>query len=151
MPRKTKNPYFYLLLLFLICVTTSFSSIKGWCVDNRNENIDTHIELSDCHSNVSDCDGSALVNVELAHSTDNNKHCTTCLDVTPDILVAKVLDDSLGSLVSPPSSNAISPLQQYSNLKTFATAASNVALATDQSSSRQTLQNKAIRTVVLLI
>lgn len=150
MPRKMKIPYFYSLLLLLFCVATSFSSVKGWCVDNRNENIDTHIELSDCHSDFSACDDIALVNVEKAHSADN-QHCTTCFDVTPDILVAKMLDDSFGSLVSPPPSNAIFPLQQYSDLKTFSTSSSSVAIALDQSSSCQTQQNKAIRTVVLLI
>ena len=141
---------FYLLLVFLIVAATSFSSAKGWCVDNGDEKIDMHIALSDCHSDFSACDDADLFAIETTHSADN-KQCTTCFDVTPDVLVANLFDDALLSLVSPPVSNSIFPPQQYSDLKTFAIASPGDAMAIDRSSSRQSLQNKATRSVVLLI
>jgi len=141
---------FFSLLLPLIFFSTSFSSVIEWCVDNGNENISTHISLSDCHSDFSSCEDSALVNATMTHSTDN-KQCTTCVDVTPDVLVAKLFDDSFGSLVSPPPSNSIFPPQQYSDLNTFSIASPGEVMEIDRSTSRQSQQNKATRSVVLLI
>ena len=150
MLRITKIPYFYSLFLTLIFATSSFSSVQGWCIESRNENIGSHIALSDCHSDFSTCDDTTLFNVLTTHSTDKT-HCTTCYDVRPDILAAKLYTDSYGSLVAPPPSNGIISPQQYSELKSFATASPGETMAFDLSSSHHTQQNKAIRTVVLLI
>jgi hypothetical protein len=150
MLRKIKIPYLYSLLLILIFATSSFSSVQGWCVESGNEKVGFHIALSDCHSDFSNCDDTTFFNVLTTHSTDKT-HCTTCYDVRPETLAAKVFDDSIVSLVSPPSSNRIVFPQQYSNLKTFSVASPGDRVVIDQSSTRQTLQNKAIRAVVLLI
>jgi hypothetical protein len=150
MLRIAKIPYFYSLLLLLICITSSFSSVQGWCIESRGENIDTHIELSDCHSVFSACDDTTPSDVPPAHATDKNG-CTSCFDIETDIIAAKLVNDSCGSLVAPPPSNGIIAPQQYSELKSFATASPGDGMAFDQSSLPQTPQNKAIRTVVLLI
>ena len=148
--KKLKPLNFYALLLIFIGIATSFSSVKAWCVEKGNEKIGTHIELSDCHSDFPVSDATTLFNVETAHSTENKK-CTTCYDIRPDILAAKVFDDPFGSLVFPPPCNDIPPSREYSGLKTFSTQSPGNAVAISQSSSRQTQQNKAIRTVILLI
>lgn len=150
MLRAIKIPYFYSLLLILIFATSSFSSAQGWCVESRNENVGSHIALSDCHSDFSTCDDTTFFNVLTTHSPDK-PDCTTCYDVRPEILATKLFDDSIESLVSPPPSNTITSPQQYSDLKTFAITSPGDRVVIDQSSTRQTLQNKAIRTVVLLI
>lgn len=150
MPKKLKSPNFYALILIFIGIATTFSSVKGWCVERGNEKIGAHIELLDCHSDFPIGDTTTLVNVETTHPTDKKK-CTTCYDIRPDILAAKVLDDSFGSLVFPPLCNGIPPPQEYSGLKTFSIPSPGDVVAIDQLSSRQTQQNKALRTVVLLI
>lgn len=119
-------------------------------MEKGNENVGTHIELSDCHSDFPVGDATTLFNVETAHSTDNKK-CTNCYDIGPDILATKVLDDSFGSLVFPPLCNGIFPPQEYSGIKASSIPSPGDVVAIDQLSSRQTQQNKAIRTVVLLI
>lgn len=150
MLRTIKIRYFYSLLLILIFATSSFSSVQGWCVESGNENVGSHIALSDCHLDFSTCDDTTFFNVLTTHSPDK-PDCTTCYDVRPEILATNFFDDSFGSLVSPPPSNTITSPQQSSALKTFAIASPGVGMVIDQSSTRQTQQNKAIRTVVLLI
>ncbi len=150
MLRIAKIPYFYSSLLILICLTSCFSSVKGWCVESRNDIIDTHIELSDCHSDFSACDVTTPFEVPPAHTSGEND-CATCYDIESDVIAAKLVNDSCGSLVAPPPSNGIIPPQQYSQLTSFATASPGETMAFQQSSSHHTLQNKAIRTVVLLI
>lgn len=150
MLRTIKIRYFYSLLLILISATFSFSSVRGWCVESGNENVDSHIALSDCHSDISACNDTTFPNVQTTHSPDQ-PDCTTCSDVRLEILATNFFDDSFGSLVSPPPSNPITSPQLYSALKTFATASPGVGMVVDQASTRQTQQNKAIRTVVLLI
>lgn len=148
MPRKSKTHCFYSLLLLLICVATSFSSVKGWCFDNENESVDTHVLLADCHSNSSVWEDTTLLDVEMTHSTDN-KRCTTCYDLTSNIVAAKLFDDSLESLVSaPPTNNIFSP-QQYSEY--FSATLPLDAEEKYQSFFPQTQQYKSFRTTVLLI
>jgi hypothetical protein len=150
MLQTIKIPYFYSLFLVLIFATSSFSSVRGWCVESGNEDVDFHIALSDCHTAFSTFADPTPFNVLATHSTDKT-HCTTCYDVRPEILATKLFDDSIESLVSPPSSNTITSPQQFSALKTFAIASPGDRVVINQSSTRQTLQNKALRTVVLLI
>jgi len=139
----------HLLILVIIGITMSFSSVKGWCVDNGYNNRGTHIELSECHSDFLMRDASDRVNVETAHSTDNPK-CTTCYDTRPDIIAAKVIDDSFGSLVPPPLCNSIFPPQEYSDIVYSSIPSPGYVLTFDQSSWRRQTQ-QSIRAVVLLI
>lgn len=133
-----------LLIIVIIGITMSFSSVKGWCVDNGDNNIGTHIELSDCHSDFSMRDG-----VETAHSTDNSK-CTTCYDIRLDIIAVKVIDDSFGSLVPPPLCNKIFPPQEYLDIIHSSILSTGYVSTFDQSSWRRQTQ-QTIRAVVLLI
>jgi len=150
MPRIPKIQYFSSLLLVLIYVTSSFSGVEGWCVESGKVNVLTQIDVLDCHSGSAASNDTTPFNTQPSHSTEKHP-CTTCYDIKPDILATKLLDDSFGSLVAPPASNTIFLPEQYSGLKTFAIASPGDVTATAYSSFLQTQQNKAIRTVVLLI
>lgn len=150
MLKTIKIPYFYSLLLILIFATSSFSSVQGWCIESGNENVGSHIALSNCHLDFSACDDTTFFNVQTTHSPDK-PDCTTCYDIRPEILATNFFNDSFGSLVSPPPRNTIASPHQYSALITFALASPADEVTVNQSSTRQTQQNKAIRTVILLI
>jgi hypothetical protein len=150
MPRITKIQYFTSILLVLIYVTSSFSGVEGWCVESGKVNILTQIEVLDCHSGSAESDDTTPFDTRPSHATQKHP-CTTCYDIKPDILATKLLDDSFGSLAAPPASNPLFLVGPFSGLKTFAIASPGIVTATAQSPFLQTLQNKAIRTVVLLI
>jgi hypothetical protein len=152
MLKKTKPLRYYSLLLIIICATTSFLSVRGWCIDDGDTSVETHVELSACHSKMRVCDETSSVTFERSHTVDNN-NCTTCFDVQVDssFIASKSIDDFFGSFVSPPPSSTIFFPQQYSELKSFSIASSGGVVAIDQSSSRQNPQTIAIRTVVLQI
>lgn len=151
MLRKVKISY-YSSLFLLALVITNFLSVNGWCVDKMNDGIVAHIKLTDCHSGFSVTKEIELFKIATSQSTDN-KHCTFCHDRSPDLYAVKLFDDFFGSPVSAPSCNSISPPPWLSLHTVFTTLApgDSVAMATDQSSLRQTQQNRAIRTAVLLI
>lgn len=150
MPRIPKIQYFSSLLLVLIYATSSFSDVKGWCVESEKVSILSQIGVLDCHSSAAASNDTTPFNTRPSHATEMPP-CTTCYDIKPDILATKLLDDSAGSLVAPPASNTMFFPEQYSGLKTFAIASPDDVAATAHSSFPQTEQNKAIRTVVLLI
>lgn len=150
MRRTTKISYLYSLLLVLLFAGASFSGINGWCVESRAETVHAHIALIDCHSGFSVCDDTTDFNVQSTHTADT-KNCTTCFDVKPDILAVKLFDDCCRVLVFPPHSNTLFTPQPYSDLKAFSIVTPGKVAAFDQSSFRQTQQNQAVRTVVLLI
>lgn len=152
MLRKFKNIRFYSSLLIVICATVSFLSVKGWCIDNGNEIIETHVELSACHSKIRTCDEPSSVVSGSSHEIDNN-NCSACVDVSVDssLVASKSFNNSSGWFVSAPLNNSIFLPQQCSKLKNFSVASSGGAVAIDQSTPRQNLQAIAIRTVVLLI
>ena len=143
---------YYCSLFLLVLVATSFLSVKGWCIDKINESVVAHIKLTDCHSGFSVTKDIELFKIATSQSTDN-KHCTSCHDRSPDLYAVKLFDDSFGSPVSAPSCNSIFSPHWLSIHTVFTTLAPGdaVAMATNQPSSRQTQQNKAIRTAVLLI
>lgn len=148
---KVKISY-YCSLFLLALVATSILSVKGWCIDKINESVVAHIKLTDCHTGFSVTEDTPIFKIATSQSTEN-KHCTSCHARTPDVYAVKLFDDFLGSPVSTPSCNIISPPHWLSSHTVFTTLAPGdaVAMATNQSSSRQTQQNKAIRTAVLLI
>lgn len=150
MPRKSIIQYFSSLLLILIYVSSSCSGVKGWCVESGKVNILTQIEVLNCHSGFVVRDGNTPFDTRPSHATDKQP-CTTCYDIKPDILATKLLDDSFGSLVAPPASNTLFLADQYSGLKTFAIALAGDNTATAQAFFLQTQQEKASRTVVLLM
>ena len=152
MHRKSNILRFCSLLLIVICAAVSMLSVKGWCIDNGNETVETHVELSACHSKIRISDEPSSVVSVRSHTVDNN-NCTTCVDVSVDssLVASKLFTDSLGSFVTTPSISSIFFPQQYSELKSFSAASSNREVAIDQSSSRQKTQTIALRTVVLLI
>lgn len=150
MPRKSKFPYFFCFILIVISITTCFAGSNGWCVDQNITSEDTHIELSDCHSILSVYNETVVRNLETKHST-GNKHCTTCYDITPDVLAIKLLDDLFESHLFVPSLSTIYIPLQYSELESFSIASSGGVVAIYQSFSLQNPLTIAIRTVVLLI
>lgn len=147
--QKMKTLKNKLLILVIIGITMSFSSVKGWCVDNGDNNIVTHIELSDCHSDFSMTDANDRFSSETAHSTDTPK-CNSCYNIRPDIIAVKVIDDSLGSLVPPPLCNKIILPQEYLGIIYSSIPSPGYVLTFDQSSWRRQTQ-QSIRAVVLLI
>jgi hypothetical protein len=150
MPRIANPQYFFSLLLVLFYATSYFSGVKGWCIEGGRVNILTQIEVLDCHSGSAANDDTAPCNTRPAHATEKQP-CTTCFDIKPDILATKLLDDSCKCLVAPPAGNPIYLADEYSGLKALAIASPGDTTATGQASCLQTLQVKAIRTVVLLI
>ncbi len=151
MLRKSKIKHICSALLIFICATVSLLSVKGWCIDNGNESVKPHVELSACHGEIRGCDDTSPVTSGTPHTAENNE-CTTCYDVSADSsLVAKLFDDFFASLVSTPPINGIFLPQQHSKLKSFSTASPSDVLTIDQSSSRQNPQAIALRTIVLLI
>lgn len=150
MARKSKIPNIFFFFLIFISITTCFAGSNGWCVDQSITSEDTHVELSDCHSILSVCDETAVRNLETTRSS-GDKHCTTCYDFTPDVLVVKLLDDLFESHLFAPSLSTIYIPLPYSEIESFSIASSGGVVAIDQSFSRQNPQTIAIRTVVLLI
>jgi hypothetical protein len=151
MPRIAELHYISSLLLVLCYATSSFSGVKGWCVEGGRVNILSQIEMLNCHSGSAANDDTAPCNTRPAHAT-GKQPCTTCFDIKPDILATKLLDDSSNSLVAPPTGNTIFLADEYSGLKAFAIASPGDTTATGgQTSCLQTQQVKAIRTVILLI
>ena len=150
MPRKSKIPYLFSFFLIFISITTCLAGSNGWCVDQSITSENTHLELSDCHSILAVCDETAGRNLETTR-TSGDKHCTTCYDFTPDVLVVKLLDDLFESHFFSPSLSTIYIPLPYSEIESFSIASSSGVVAINQSFSRQNPQNIAIRTVVLLI
>lgn len=149
MALKANNSY-SLSLLLIIMVAMSFLSIKGWCIEKSNETVKVHTNLAHCHSGISVNKDTVLCEVEPAHSS-GNKHCSSCHDLTPDIRLAKLFNESFVSPLSAPSCNSIFPPYSHSDLTSFAVLSPGDVSANDRSSSSQTQQNIALRTVILLI
>lgn len=152
MIRRSKPRKYYALQLIFICITLSILSVKGWCVNTSNDRIETHIRLITCHSEKRVCnDSPPSIASQMSHSADN-KHCTSCFEISPESIVAlKLFDDSFDAFISTSHSNSFTVPQLYSELKSFSTASLDGVLATNESSSRQNLQILTLRSIVLLI